>query len=110
MVRFAFVCALTAGCGDCGKGGHGPDASNGDGASPDSSGGSSLLHVSPNKRFLMDASNRPFYVVGDTAWCLVPGLTVAEATSYFQTRAGEGFNAVLMDSVVQLGASPVGAP
>src|SRR5262249_36843245 len=39
-----------------------------------------------------------------------PGLTISDANSYFQTRASEGFNAVLMDADVKLGASPVGAP
>ena len=69
-----------------------------------------LLRVSSNKRYLVDPSDRPFYLVGDTAWCLLPGLTVSEANAYFQTRASQGFNAVLMDADVQLGASPVGAP
>jgi hypothetical protein len=58
----------------------------------------------------MDASDKPFYLVGDTAWALVPGLTVSQADGYFHTRASQGFNAVLMDADVQMGASPVGAP
>lgn len=82
------------------------DAPNADG----STGLAPLLHVSANKRYLVDSSNHPFYLVGDTAWCLVPGIDVADATTYFQTRASQGFNAVLMDADVQLGASPVGAP
>jgi hypothetical protein len=89
---------------------HGSDGSNKDAATMDGAGGGSLLHVSSNKRYLVDSSGNPFYLVGDTAWCLVPGLSVSEANSYFQTRASEGFNAVLMDADVQLGASPVGAP
>jgi hypothetical protein len=111
MARWALVGALTIACGGCGKNhGHGSDASNVDGRSDGSSSGSSLLHVSANKRYLEDSSNHPFYLVGDTAWCIVPGLTVTDASSYFQTRASQGFNAVLIDSDVQLGASPVGAP
>jgi hypothetical protein len=69
-----------------------------------------LLRVSSNKRYLVDPSDHPFYLIGDTAWCLLPGLTVSEANSYFQARASTGFNAILMDADVQLGASPVGAP
>jgi hypothetical protein len=92
-------------------GGADADGSNADGSNADgSSGPAPLLHVSSNKRYLVDSSDRPFYLVGDTAWCLVPGLTVSQATGYFQTRASQGFNAVLMDADVQLGASPVGAP
>jgi hypothetical protein len=83
----------------------------GDGGTPDgSSNGAPLLHVSPNKRFLMDSDDKPFYLVGDTAWALLTGVTVSDANSYFQTRASQGFNAVLMDANIQLGASPVGAP
>jgi hypothetical protein len=108
---------LSIACGGCSnQHAHGSDAPiadgpNRDGRSADgSSPGASLLQVSSNKRYLVDASHHPFYVVGDTAWCLVPGLTVSEANSYFQARASEGFNAVLMDADVQLAASPVGAP
>jgi hypothetical protein len=111
--RWALVGAWILACSACGSshGTQGSDAARADGARPDgSSSGSMLLHVSSNKRYLEDASNHPFYLVGDTAWCLVPGLTVSQATSYFHTRASEGFNAVLMDADVQLGASPVGAP
>lgn len=69
-----------------------------------------LLHIGPDGRHLFDASNQPFYLVGDTAWALPAGATLAQATSYFQTRASQGFNTVLMDADVELGASPVGAP
>ncbi len=87
------------------------DAMRTDGANADASiGVAPLLSVSSNKRYLVDPSGHPFYLVGDTAWCLLPGLTVSDATTYFQTRASQGFNAVLMDADVQLAASPVGAP
>jgi hypothetical protein len=69
-----------------------------------------LLHVSPSKRYLLDGNEQPFYLIGDTAWAIVAGLTPAEADSYFAMRASQGFNAVLMDADVQLAASPVGAP
>jgi hypothetical protein len=69
-----------------------------------------LLHISPNGRYFLDSNNQPFYLVGDTAWALPAGVTLSQAASYFQTRASQGFNAVLMDADVQLGASPAGAP
>jgi fibronectin type 3 domain-containing protein len=69
-----------------------------------------LLHIGADGRHLFDASNHPFYLIGDTGWALPAGLTLAQATSYFQTRASQGFNTVLMDADVELGASPVGAP
>jgi hypothetical protein len=76
-----------------------------------------LLAISSNGRYLVNASNgQPFYLVGDTAWALPAGITTGSATDtntanyYFSTRASQGYNAVLMDADVQLGASPVGAP
>jgi chitodextrinase len=69
-----------------------------------------LLHISSNGRYFLDSNNQPFYLVGDTAWALPAGLTLSQATSYFQTRASQGFNTVLMDADIQMGASPVGAP
>jgi hypothetical protein len=85
------------------------DATLGD-AADGSSGGAPLLHVSANGRTLLGSNNQPFYLVGDSAWCLVAGITVSQASSYFQTRASQGFNAALIDANVELGASPVGAP
>jgi hypothetical protein len=102
----------TGASGGTSNGGSGPTGGT-SGSGAGGSGGSSngaLLHISPNKRYLMDANDKPFYLVGDTAWTLVPGLTVSQANDYFHTRASQGFNAVLMDADVQMGASPVGAP
>jgi Protein of unknown function (DUF4038)/Putative collagen-binding domain of a collagenase len=110
MARSGTVLAaawIAAGCGNHGV--HATDASM-DAGSDSSTGGSGLLHVSANKRYLVDANEHPIYLVGDTAWCLVPGLTISDANTYFQMRASQGFNAVLVDADVQLGASPVGAP
>jgi hypothetical protein len=89
--------------GGAGDAGHAGDSGG-------STGVARLLHVSPNKRYLMDSDNKPFYLVGDTAWALLTGATLSDANSYFQTRASQGFNAVLMDADIELSASPVGAP
>ncbi len=70
-----------------------------------------LLQVSANGRCLVDSNNnQPFYLVGDSGWALPAGLTLSEATSYFQTRASQGFNTVLMDADLQLPASLEGQP
>src|ERR1700730_13166511 len=61
-----------------------------------------LLHIGPDGRHLFDANNHPFYLVGDTAWAVPAGLTLTQATGYFQTRASQGFNTVLMDADVEL--------
>jgi hypothetical protein len=63
-------------------------------------GAAPLLHVnSANSHQLLDSNNQPFYMVGDTAWSLALSLTEADASFYFQTRAAQGFNTVLMDAV-----------
>jgi hypothetical protein len=100
-------CGGTISCGTCASGQF-CNASNQ--CTTPTAGNAPLLHISPNGRYFMDPSNKPFYLIGDTAWALPAGLTLADATSYFQTRASQGFNAVLMDADVELGASPVGAP
>src|SRR5262245_52121213 len=58
-----------------------------------------LLHVGPDGRHLLDPNNKPFYLVGDSAWSLALSLSASDANSYLQQRAAQGFNAVLMDSV-----------
>src|SRR5262245_27603467 len=67
-----------------------------------------LLHVSSNGRFLVDPNNQPVYLVGDTVWTLAVGLNETQAGQYMQTRAAQGFNAFLMDDVVQVPWSPRG--
>jgi hypothetical protein len=58
-----------------------------------------LLNVSSNGRYLATPSNDPFFIVGDTAWSLALSLTETEALQYMQTRAGQGFNTIFMDTV-----------
>ncbi len=59
-----------------------------------------LLQISSNGRYLVAAgTNQPFYLVGDSVWGGLPAdITPAQASQYFQTRASEGFNAVLMNA------------
>jgi hypothetical protein len=85
------------------------DAARGD-ATDGSSGAASVVHVSANKRYLVDGNGQPFYLVGDSAWCLLAGVSVSDANTYFQKRATQGYNAALIDANVLMGASPDGAP
>src|SRR5262245_31159406 len=68
MTRWALVSILA--CSACGDhAAHGSDAATGDGArtdtaSPDGASGGLLVHVSSNKRYLVDSSDHPFYLVG----------------------------------------------
>ena len=63
--------------------------------------------VSPDGRYLVDQRGEPFLVRGDSPWSLLTDLTPDEQRHYLQTRAGQGFNAVL---TALLGAVANGAP
>ncbi len=52
------------------------------------------LHVSKNKRHLIDQNNKPFFWLADTAWELFHRLELEDATHYLDVRAAQGFNVV----------------
>jgi len=52
------------------------------------------LKVSANGRYLVDQTNVPFLLVGDSPQSLITDLTVAEAQAFFANRASYGFNAM----------------
>ena len=52
------------------------------------------LAASANGRYLVDARGEPFFYVADTPWFLFMRLTKAEAESYLDHRARQGFSAV----------------
>ncbi len=54
------------------------------------------LRAVPGKRYLEDASGRPFFMQGDTAWSLIAELTREEAELYLQDRKARGFNTILV--------------
>jgi hypothetical protein len=64
-----------------------------------------LLHISDNGRFFVDPANQPFFLVGDAPQSLPLKLTADQASTYFQTRAGQGYNIVWMDANWQFGNS-----
>jgi len=57
------------------------------------------LHLSPDRRFLVDASGRPFRIHGDSAWSLVANLDDAEAERYLTDRAARGFNTLVVNLI-----------
>lgn len=54
----------------------------------------SPLRVSANGRVLVDADERPVFVLADTAWSLVLRLKREETEAYLRERQAQGFNAV----------------
>jgi len=68
-------------------------------ASGDAGAGLFPLRVAPDKNTLVDASGRPFLIVGDAAWSLVAELTTTEAIRYLDDRKSRGFNTVLVNLI-----------
>ncbi len=52
------------------------------------------IHVSENRRFLVTASNEPFFWLGDTAWELFHRLNLAEVDEFFKNRQEKGFTVI----------------
>lgn len=57
------------------------------------------LKVSTNSHYLVDQNNKPFLVAADTAWPMMPSLSVADAKRLIDTRKSQGFNAILTNLV-----------
>ena len=53
-----------------------------------------LLKVSPNGRYLMTGSGKPFFWLGDTGWLLFNKLKREEAETYLEDRRKKGFNVI----------------
>jgi hypothetical protein len=57
------------------------------------------LHVSDDRRRLLDADGRPFLIQGDAAWSLIANLTDEEAVVYLDDRQRKGFNTLIVSLV-----------
>ncbi|HXK21827.1 MAG TPA: DUF4038 domain-containing protein [Myxococcota bacterium] len=93
----ALALVLVAGCGGSGGGGDSGDAGGGGGGGGGSGGGNgggvtSPLSASLDGRTLV-ASGAPVLILGDAPQALTVNLSVADADTYFATRAEQGFNA-----------------
>lgn len=61
------------------------------------------LRVSENRRFLQDASGKPFFYLGDTAWQLFHRLNREEADLYLRNRGAKGFTVIQAVLLAELG-------
>lgn len=57
------------------------------------------LRVEAGKRYLVDASNRPFLIQGDTAWSLIVRLSREQAEFYLDDRRKKNFNTILVNLI-----------
>jgi hypothetical protein len=54
------------------------------------------LLVKPGKRYLEDATGKPFLIQGDAGWGLIAELTREEVDQYLDDRRARGFNTILI--------------
>lgn len=57
------------------------------------------LQVETGKHHLVDASNKPFLIHGDTAWSLLVQLSREQGEFYLEDRRQKGFNTVLVNLI-----------
>ncbi|MGW5267258.1 apiosidase-like domain-containing protein [Rhodococcus sp. NPDC003994] len=58
-----------------------------------------ISKISGNGRYFLDQNGAPLLVRGDAPWSAIGDLTTAQMTTYLQTRAGQGYNAVLVSAI-----------
>ncbi|GAB5561355.1 MAG: glycoside hydrolase family 140 protein [Synoicihabitans sp.] len=65
------------------------------------------LQISPeNPHFLATVEGEPFFWLGDTAWMMIPSLSLEEANHYFADRAAKGFNIIQAVVLMELSNRP----
>jgi hypothetical protein len=57
------------------------------------------IKLSSNGTYLVDQSNRPFFINGDTAWSLIAQPSKSNVSAYFSDRAQKGYNLVLVNLI-----------
>lgn len=60
-------------------------------------------------RYLVDAQGVPFYLHGDTPWSLAVQCTPAQIDTYLDTRARQGFTALLLNAIERYYSSQIPA-
>lgn len=74
----------------------------------DRSSETTLLRVSSNGRYLIQADGKPFFWMADTAWELIHRLNREEVLTYLTNAADEGFNVIQVVGLAQLDGLTVG--
>ena len=55
------------------------------------------LHPSANGRYMLDASNAPFLIIGDAPHSILANLNNSDAVTYLTDRGQRGFNALWIE-------------
>jgi hypothetical protein len=53
-----------------------------------------ILQISPNGRYFLDASGAPFFWLGDTQWQLCHGFSLPDVEAILKDRRNKGFNVI----------------
>lgn len=53
-----------------------------------------LLKISPNGRYFVDQTGKPFFWLGDTAWALLTQCSLSQSEQYFKARSEMGFTVI----------------
>jgi hypothetical protein len=57
------------------------------------------LKIAENSRYLVDQKDKPFFVVGDTAWSLIVQLSEDDVDRYLDDRCKRGFNSIIVNLI-----------
>lgn len=57
------------------------------------------VHISPDRRHLVDGNGAPYLIHGDTAWSLISALGAEEVEQYLANRANKGFNSIIVNLI-----------
>lgn len=57
------------------------------------------VHISDNRRYLMDVADTPFLMTGEAAWSLIADLSREDAEDYLEDRRRRGFNTLLISLI-----------
>jgi len=60
------------------------------------------LHISPNRRRLLDPAGRPVLLQGDAAWSLIANTTLEGTKLYLDERKALGFNTIMVSIIEYL--------
>src|SRR2546430_1698711 len=55
------------------------------------------LKISPGQHYLVDQSNTPFFIQGDSPWYLIQRLNTTDVDYYLSNRWIQGYNSIILD-------------
>jgi hypothetical protein len=57
------------------------------------------LHTEAGKRYLVDSNGQPFFIHGDTPWCMITRMTREQVDLYLDDRKAKGINTLLVELI-----------